>query len=347
MNDERIKQIREYVWTKYIDNGHADEINEEDALLALQAYHEEHPVSIDGETFYLGILYFELAWLQEDEKQRLLYFGHSKRILERYVERSGDSEWEPVALRIEDANGALEELDEATRAKLVAQIDSELDARDSTAAEYSTQTAQPDIVDGMVLVSAGAFPSGPENTSRETKAFWIDVDPVTNAQYEEFVLATRYRSPKFWTEGRLNDPDAPVVGISWFDAFKYAAFVGKSLPSKDQWEKAARGPEGHVYPWGSEFDAERANHGKPDGSDGVENVHQRPENVSPYGVRGMCGNVWEWTDSPDPNDSEQKVICGGSWVDDAEFLRCDQHLAAYPKDKYDNIGFRCVRLQRD
>jgi formylglycine-generating enzyme required for sulfatase activity len=61
----------------------------------------------------------------------------------------------------------------------------------------------------------------------------------------------------------------------------------------------------------------------------------------------MVGNVWQWTESPDPGDPEQRVICGGSWCDPPAFLRCDTHLSAYPKDKYDNIGFRCVRLAKE
>jgi formylglycine-generating enzyme required for sulfatase activity len=297
---------------------------------------------VDSETYYLAILYFEMAYAQPQDTM-YLFLARSLAMLSRYVERTGESDWEPVTDRLDEARSSMNDLDDAARTALLARVHSELDAVDVEAT--AVEAAQgPNVVDGMVFVPGGAFLSGTGNQSKELKAYWIDQYPVTNAQYLTFVEATGYRSPRFWPEGRLRDPDAPVVGISWYDAYKYAAFAGKSLPTKDQWEKAARGAGGNVYPWGNEMVAEAANFGGEDGTDGVAKVGLFPLNVSEFGASEMCGNVWEWTDSPDPTDSEQKVICGGSWVDDPSFLRCDEHLAGYPKDKYDNIGFRCVRL---
>jgi formylglycine-generating enzyme required for sulfatase activity len=255
---------------------------------------------------------------------------------------------EPVVDRLDDAKSQLDEMPDAARKKLFDKVAKELDrqADDQKKAELDAlPTIQ--IVDGMVYVPGGSFVSGAAKTVKETKAYWIDLYPVTNAEYLKFVESTGYRSPKFWTEGRLRDPAAPVVGISWYDAFKYAAFAGKSLATKDQWEKAARGKAGRIFPWGDEFVAENACHAKEDGTDGVEVVGTHPANVSEFGVKDMVGNVWQWTESPDPGDPEQRVICGGSWCDPPKFLRCDEHLSAYPKDKYDNIGFRCVRLAKE
>jgi len=344
--DEKIKAIREYVWAKYIDYASHEDIDDAEAVAALEEYHRSHPVAVDTDTYYLGILYFELAFAQAEPN--LPHLARAKRILERYQNRTGEHDWDALADRIEEATDTLGELEDEERMELLRTVDAELDELEQVGgAGDEGDAGGPRVVDGMVFVPGGTFLSGAANQPKDLKAFWIDQYPVTNAEYREFVEATGYRSPKFWPEGRLRDPDAPVVGVSWYDAFKYAAFAGKSLPTKDQWEKAVRGSKGNVYPWGEELTEELANYGKDDGSDGVTKNGAYPGNVSEYGVCEAVGNVWEWTDSPDPNDSEQRVICGGSWCDPPEFVRADQHLAAYPKDKYDNIGFRCVRVARD
>ena len=350
MIDEEIKKIREYVFEKYIEGTHSGaELNEAAALAKLEAHHRTLPISADGETYYLGILYFELAFA--DPAHEKAFMARAKTILEEWRERAGESEWDAINDRIDDATGSLEDAPDAE--KLLAQARAELlsSAEEAKTAQAVSDkaAAEPVIQDGMVLVPGGSFLSGPTKTAREAKSFWIDLHPVTNGEYRRFVEATGYRAPKFWPEGRLRAPEAPVVGVSWYDAYKFAAWAGKSLPTKDQWEKAARGKSGRLYPWGDEFEAAHAVCGRPDQDepDGVEAVGTHASGASEYGAQDMAGNVWEWTDSPDPTDSEQKIICGGSWVDEPTFLRCDEHLAAYPKDKYDNIGFRCVRLAKE
>jgi len=348
MVDANIKDIREYIWAKYIDfSHHGDEIDEAKALDTLEAYHRAHTVGVDGETYYLGIMYFELAFAQPEPDK--LFIARAKRILERYRDRSGEHDWDSLSDRIEEATEFVDDLDDAESKELIQKVDAELDSLQVIAAETeeAAEPASEPVVDGMVFVTSGTFLAGPAKQSKDVKSFWIDQFPVTNAEYRKFVEQTGYRSPKFWTEGRLREDDAPVVGISWYDAFKYAAFAGKSLPSKDQWEKSVRGTKGNPFPWGDELSEAFANFGCEEGTDGVVRNGEFPANVSEYGVREAVGNVWEWTDSPDPTDSEQRVICGGSWCDSEEFIRADQHLAAYPKDKYDNIGFRCVRIGKE
>lgn len=346
MSDDKIKVIQEHIWNKYVEGAH-DEFDEEGSLRTLEEHHRSHGAAAAPDTYYLGILYFEMAYERGTEDERNLFLARAATILDRYIERTGD-DIEDIVDRRDDAKAQVDELPEAVRRKLLDRVARELDqqADEQKKAEADAAPAF-QIVDGMVLVPAGTFVSGPAKAVKETKAFWIDLFPVTNAEYLRFVESTGYRSPKFWTEGRLREPNAPVVGISWYDAFKYAAFAGKSLATKEQWEKAARGKAGRVYPWGDEFVAENASHAKEDGTDGVEVVGQHPANVSEFGVRDMVGNVWQWTESPDPGDPEQRIICGGSWCDPPRFLRCDEHLSAYPKDKFDNIGFRCVRAAKE
>lgn len=346
MSDDKIKVIQEHIWNKYVEGAH-DEFDEEEALRTLEEHHRSHGSGAAPDTYYLGILYFEMAFERHTEDERNLFLARAATILDRYIERTGD-DIEDIVDRRDDAKAQVEELPEPVRKKLLDRVSRELD-KQADEQKKAEADAVPvfQIVDGMVLVPAGSFVSGPTKTVKETKAFWIDLFPVTNAEYLRFVESTGYRSPKFWTEGRLREPQAPVVGISWYDAFKYAAFAGKSLATKEQWEKAARGKSGRTYPWGEEFVAENAAHAKEDGTDGVEVVGLHPANVSEFGVRDMVGNVWQWTESPDPGDPEQRIICGGSWCDPPRFLRCDEHLSAYPKDKFDNIGFRCVRVAKE
>jgi formylglycine-generating enzyme required for sulfatase activity len=346
LSDDEIKAIQEHIWKKYVEGAH-DDFDEEEALRKLAEFHRTHSAAAAPDTYYLGILYFEMAYERQTEEERNLFLARAATILGRYIERTKD-DIEDIVDRLDDARSQVEDLPEAVRKKLLDKVSKELD-READDQKVAEEKALPvfQVVDGMVHVPGGTFLSGTAKAVKETKAFWIDLLPVTNAEYLRFVESTGYRSPKFWTEGRLREPTAPVVGISWYDAFKYAAFAGKSLATKDQWEKAARGKAGRIYPWGDEFIPDNAVHGREDGTDAVESVGKRPGNASEYGVRDLAGNVWEWTESPDPGDPEQRVICGGSWCDPPRFLRCDEHLSAYPKDKYDNIGFRCVRLAKE
>ncbi|MFD3923487.1 formylglycine-generating enzyme family protein [Streptomyces sp. NPDC058595] len=91
--------------------------------------------------------------------------------------------------------------------------------------------------------------------------YLIDIYPTTNEDYARFVLATGHRPPQHWPAGRcpVNLTNHPVVWVTWHDANSYARWAGKSLPTSRQWEKAARGPRGRIYPWGSEPTAAKAN----------------------------------------------------------------------------------------
>ncbi len=91
------------------------------------------------------------------------------------------------------------------------------------------------------------------------------------------------------------------------------------------------------------IDPTRAAYDRPDGTDAIAAVDAPSTNVSPFGLRGTVGNVWEWTNTYDINEKDMIVLCGGSWCDPADFLRLDRHLFAKPKDKFDIIGFRCCR----
>jgi sulfatase modifying factor 1 len=221
----------------------------------------------------------------------------------------------------------------------------------------------------MVEIPAGPFTMGfsggldderPEHQV-ELSAFQLDIFEVTNAQFAAFVDATGYQTDaekannkQVWhteyTEGKDN---YPVVRVSWNDATAYCEWVGKRLPTEEEWEKAARGPEGYLYPWGNTFDPTLVN-GKESGLRGPVTVGTYGDGVSAYGVYDLAGNVWEWTDSwylaypgntvGSPYYGEQfRVLRGGGWFDTETELRSTRRSGNIPTAANNDIGFRCAR----
>ncbi len=180
------------------------------------------------------------------------------------------------------------------------------------------------------------------------EAFQIDKYEVTNAQYAEFVQATGHRRPKHWSSNapRSGISDCPVVYVSRADAEAFAKWVGCRLPTADEWEKAARGADGSIYPWGNEFSASNCNTGSSPPR-GVCSILQYPTDQSPYGVQGMGGNVAEWTSSQSTDKSGYKgdVICGGSWLEAGVIvsIAAFRRVAAREDLMREDLGFRCTK----
>ncbi|MGQ0613625.1 MAG: formylglycine-generating enzyme family protein [Planctomycetaceae bacterium] len=201
-----------------------------------------------------------------------------------------------------------------------------------------------EVIEGMELVPAGTFLFGPDCKEVFLDTFYIDSTPVTNAEFAKFMRETGYRAGRYMDDPQRNQPDQPVVGISFVDAQQYAKWAGKEIPTEQQWEKAARGTDGRPYPWGNDPP------GSSDACYGLDCIEGAPmpvgkslRNVSQFGVREMCGNIWHWTSTRFKKASEFMVVKGGSYNDPIEFLRLDFRLEAHPKDKCEAIGFRCVK----
>jgi formylglycine-generating enzyme required for sulfatase activity len=221
----------------------------------------------------------------------------------------------------------------------------------------------------MIEIPAGPFIMGSDGGDAEDgpahevdlPAYEIDKFEVTNADYEKFVEATghetfaetqEYRNWRDeWAEGEDNHP---VVMITWDDASAYCEWLGKRLPSEAEWEKAARGEEGLNFPWGDEWDSEKANV-KDRGLRGTASVGSFGDGASPYGVEDMAGNVWEWTadwyDAYPGNTAGDayygekfKVTRGGGWFDqEAQSTTYNRNAADPSKTAIDELGCRCVR----
>jgi len=185
--------------------------------------------------------------------------------------------------------------------------------------------------------------------------------PVTVAEYAAFVR-TGHPAPPQWG-AQQDKPDHPVVWVSWKDAQAYAAWLTQltgekwHLPTEPEWEKAARGTDGRIYPWGDAFDKARTNTSE-SGIGTTTPVGSYPIGASPYGAQDMAGNVWEWTSSlygPYPysigdalensNGTGIRVLRGGSWFRDAKDARAAYRLSglAPSADSAFDIGFRLVR----
>lgn len=138
----------------------------------------------------------------------------------------------------------------------------------------------------MVLVPAGSFLFGQDKQPVSLPAYYIDKTEVTNAAYAAFCKATGRPLPAAFA---ADQPDYPVVNVSFLDGHAFADWAGKRLPTAREWEKAARGADGRLFPWGNERDLTRANLN----TKAARPADDYPAGASPYGALQMVGNVWE------------------------------------------------------
>ncbi len=239
---------------------------------------------------------------------------------------------------------------------------------------------------GMVLVPTGEFtmgtddPNAPDDQRPARKvnadAFYIDKHEVTNAQFQEFILADGYNKRQFWTKDgwdyiqkerfyfsypakkkyRIDKPlgfgknhissapDHPVIGVSWYEASAYAKWAGKRLPTEAEWEKAARGTDARLYPWGNEFDFSKLNyfphHEK------LSPVGSFPDGASPYDVLDMAGSLAEWC-ADNTHGKDTKAIRGGGWNSmRLHLMGIHQEAKPHTHRSY-SLGFRCAKSVKD
>jgi formylglycine-generating enzyme required for sulfatase activity len=246
----------------------------------------------------------------------------------------------------------------------------------------------------LILIPAGEFLMGSDpqkdDYARDDERpqhrlylpdYYIAKTPVTNAQYLAFVQAAGHSAPIHWEGGKppTGKEDHPVVKVSWHDAMAYCRWLAEAtgkaygLPTEAEWEKAARGTDGRIWPWGDESpDKNRCNFGGDWLKGDTTPMGQySPHGDSPYGCVDMAGNVWEWTlslwgkdwDKPDfkyPYDSEDghedlkvgddilRVLRGGAFYSNVVDVRCAARYGYNPDLHHRVDGFRlCVAAQQE
>lgn len=221
-----------------------------------------------------------------------------------------------------------------------------------------------------VEIPAGPFIYG-EGESQQTlelPRYKISRYPVTNSQFQAFIDADGYQDERWWqdlinigpTAPKWRHPNRPRETINWYEALAYTRWLSESLgyritlPTEQQWEKAARGVNGHVYPWGNELLSGVANFNETVGRIGAYFLHETsavgtyPHGESLYHVADMAGNVWEWCLNK-YGDSEQievdeskdrRVLAGGSWLIRPDYLRSAFRDRDTADTRDHDIGFR-------
>ncbi len=193
--------------------------------------------------------------------------------------------------------------------------------------------------------------------------YWIGKYPVTNAQYGRFLAEDTGRAePRYWTDKQFNQPEQPVVGVSWSEAEAYCAWAGLELPSEARWEAAARGTDGRAYPWGNDSPSETL--ASYDGRQGgTTPVGAYRKGAGPYGTLDQAGNVWEWCadawderayrdrdGQEDPMVREEsgkagvRVLRGGSWAGPSRLLHAAFRSGGRAELRAQGIGFRVCRF---
>jgi serine/threonine-protein kinase len=227
----------------------------------------------------------------------------------------------------------------------------------------------------MVYVPAGAFLMGSDRAidpdayadelpqhSVTLDAFWIDRTEVTNAQYRKCVRAGACQPPPYAHDPNFNGDNQPVVSVSWYDAKAYCQWAGADLPTEAQWEKAARGTDGRIYPWGDQAATceyavmgENLTNGCGKGN-AAWPVGSKPKGASPYGALDMSGNVLEWVEDwyagypgttyqSDWFGTRVKVVRGGCWSVGRPHARAAARSGRSPDARGylgSTVGFRCA-----
>ncbi len=235
-------------------------------------------------------------------------------------------------------------------------------------------TIAPPPPEGMVLLEGGEFTMG-RNDNRKpeegpahrvvVEPFFLDRTEVTNAQYKKFLDENpTHPAPRRWRRNRTvptGKENLPVTGVTWEDATTFAKWAGKRLPSEEEWEFAARGGTGWLYPWGDQWDAKNANAGRQRRK--LAPVSAFAAGATPHGIVDLIGNVWEWTGSkctpypesrgnpcfPGKGYTNLMIKRGGAFGSEPD-VATSTHRSGHPagmndwrgKPDYTRMGFRCA-----
>ncbi|OQY01340.1 MAG: hypothetical protein B6I26_04665 [Desulfobacteraceae bacterium 4572_130] len=223
----------------------------------------------------------------------------------------------------------------------------------------------------MVNIKAGKFLYGHDKIYENIDYdYEIGLYPVTNKIYRKFINSHGYFNKEFWdksgwewkdknnifqpqyiSDKKFNDPYKPVIGVSFYEACAFCKWLSQNknngfkyrLPNEKEWEKASRGNDGRVYPWGDEFDKNKCNTYESEIKKTTK-VFTYSNGTSPYGCYDMAGNVWEWTNSFYDNNKDSYVLLGGSFYNGSGVCRYADRNNNDPNNRISTVGFRCARI---
>lgn len=336
---------REKIWTEARDKVESLRRNDlwDAALQALEKFRGEHPDLAAGEEFRR--LAEQIAALaREAQAQYERGMAEAQRHLEAEAFAAAIAAAERAAVFYPERREAVARFQERVRT---------LSARKNMVRIPST----------VCWVGGDSSPDEKPLRSVKLPPFLIDRYEVTHEEYYAFMVATRRpppaRSP-YWVGGkpRKGRERHPVVYVTYEDAEAYARWAGKRLPTAEEWEVAARGPDRREYPWGNLF-AEKENvfhansleywqlHKNLSPGTVPVDATDVPNDPSPFGVYGMAGNVWEWTSTAvrrtvGDREVEFRILKGGSFMTDRRALRCANVYAEDPQLGHPDVGFRCA-----
>lgn len=230
------------------------------------------------------------------------------------------------------------------------------------------------IPEDMVMIPAGPFIRGTDDGGFDEQpqrtiflgAYSIDQYEVTNHQYQQFVTSTGHRKPglpsRYAKSGsKVRGVNQPVVYVSWDDASEYCRWKGRRLPTEAEWEKAMRGTDGRLWPWGNKDQANGANWARvQDGHEVSASVGSFQADQSPYGVMDGAGNVIEWVadwydetyyrnspkeNPPSPEYGTYRVLRGGGYTTTGGDVRITSRSKMMPDFRDETIGFRCANSE--
>jgi formylglycine-generating enzyme required for sulfatase activity len=217
-----------------------------------------------------------------------------------------------------------------------------------------SQPEQARACEAYFRLSVGTCDNEVPQQQIDVPAFQISRGPISCVHYHAFIIATDHPTPSYWF---ANAPPSkvlhhPVVGVSLDDALHYCRWLSETagtpytVPTEQQWEKAARGTDGREYPWGNAWNPLACNTAEK-GPGSTTIVGSYPHDVSPYGCVDMAGNVAEWTISRAPaaapaTEPGDVIVRGGRWSNNGNLARCARRIAANPQATSLGGGFRVV-----
>lgn len=219
-------------------------------------------------------------------------------------------------------------------------------------------SAQGSALRERVRIPAGGFVQGSNRGEEDERpqrparlpSFRMDRTEVTRAAYAGCVRRRRCPQVTGFDARQVDEPGHPMTGVNWWEAQAYCRFAGGDLPTEAQWEKAARGALGRIFPWGDALDCAHANWGN-FGNEGPcagknpgrpVGVGSYPAGATPEGVMDLGGNVWEWVKDAYDRDRSRRVVKGGSCCSYFVEPRAANRNAWNPAHRDADLGFRCV-----